>query len=188
VKSKKKRFARIPFRLSLDPADLIRLRDLYLKDAKELARERAAFEGGARIAGGEFSKGPLRPIFRWKSPRPKTLLECNSDTDVADALRLAVSAQSERSAMAVLCGLRGVEVPVASAILTAIDQLRFTVIDFRALETLEVDMPAPTVEQYLQYLAYCRARANEFGITLRDLDRALWQRSKSGKRRLTTPA
>jgi hypothetical protein len=39
----------------------------------------------------------------------------------------------------VLTGLAGVEVPVASAIVTVVDPERFTIIDFRALWSLCID-------------------------------------------------
>jgi hypothetical protein len=80
--------------------------------------------------------------------------------------------------VSVLCGLRGVKIPVASAILTAIFPERFTAIDYRALESLGVEKPALTVNYYLVYLDYCRGTAAQYGLTLRDLDRALWQASK----------
>jgi hypothetical protein len=49
---------------------------------------------------------------------------------------LANEAKSEWSAIAVLCGLDGVEVRVASAALTAVKPCAHTIIDFRALEAL----------------------------------------------------
>jgi hypothetical protein len=93
-------------------------------------------------------------------------------------LRLAVSARTERASVAVLKGLHGVDVPVATAILTAIDQDRYTVIDVRALESLGVKIPFPTIDDYLEYLLYCKSKAAEWGVSLRTLDRALWQWSK----------
>jgi len=47
--------------------------------------------------------------------------------------QLALAARTERSAISVLRGLAGVDVPVASAIMTAIDPKRYTILDFRAL-------------------------------------------------------
>jgi hypothetical protein len=52
--------------------------------------------------------------------------------EVEDALRLALAARTERSAIAVLRGLGGVDVPVASAIMTAVDPSRYTILDFPA--------------------------------------------------------
>ena len=95
-----------------------------------------------------------------------------------DALHLAVHAQTERAAIAVLCGLHGVDVPVASAILTAVAPERFTIIDYRALESLGVTNYVPTVDFYLAYLRACRELVRENTVSLRELDRALWQWSK----------
>jgi hypothetical protein len=74
--------------------------------------------------------------------------------------------------------LNGVQTPVASAVLTAIDPARYTVIDFRALESLGIKNKTITVDFYLEYLGYCRRLANKFRITLRHMDRVLWQWSK----------
>jgi len=175
---KNTRFKKIKFRLRLTPQTLMRLRDRYFDDKSGMKREEAAFEAGRRILGGYYGEDVLAAIFRWKSNRPKALLARNDPADVADALRLATSAATARAAIAVLCGLRGIAVPVASAVMTAVDQERFTVIDFRALQTLGVELESPTIDQYTQYLEYCQAKSQELALTLRDLDRALWQHSK----------
>jgi hypothetical protein len=74
---------------------------------------------------------------------------------------------------------RWVAVPVASAILTAIDPDKYAVIDFRALEALGSTSKDRTVNFYLDYLDSCRQLATEHRVTPRDLDRALWQWSKT---------
>jgi hypothetical protein len=118
----------------------------------------------------------LVTIFKWKTKgRGKTRLRKNSDAEIADALNLASHAETERAAVAVLLGLHGVQVPVASAILTAIDPERYTVIDFRALESLGCDSKDRSVNFYLAYLKTCRHLASKHKVTLRNLDRALWQ-------------
>jgi hypothetical protein len=167
-----------------DKEQVERLKRLYLADEKDRVKEARAFEAGACIRQGDFSRKPLEMIYEWKTRgRGKGWLARNSDEEICDALRLAVMAETERAAVAVLKGLQGVDVPVASAILTAIDQERYTAIDFRALEALGVKIPLPTINDYLEYLAYCREQAREWKVPLRDLDRALWQWSKeqSGK-------
>jgi len=71
---------------------------------------------GKRIASGDLSRENLQMIFKWKTGgRRITLLDRNNEKEIAGALRLANEAKSERSAIAVLCGLNGIEVPVASA-------------------------------------------------------------------------
>lgn len=64
---------------------------------------------------------------------------------------------------------------MASAILTAIDPERYTVIDFRALEALGNMANDCSVNFYLNYLDACRRLAKGHDVSLRDLDRALWQ-------------
>jgi hypothetical protein len=125
-------------------------------------------------------------IFCWKTGgRGISRLHRNTDEEIADALLLAVRAAADRSALAVLCGLNGVEVPVASAILTAINPERFTIIDFRALESLGItDRQAYyAIDFFIDYLRFCRGLASQCRVGLRTLDRALWQWSKEKTKR-----
>jgi hypothetical protein len=162
------------FELQFAPALLRELAARYQYDD-----ENKALMAGSRIAGGENSRTNLEVIFRWKTGgRGISRLSRNTDTEIEDALRMAVGAQTERAAVAVLCGLYGVEVPVASAVLTAINPQRYTIIDFRALESLGIKSYYATVDYYLVYLAQCRDLAHQHSIGLRELDRALWQWSK----------
>jgi hypothetical protein len=115
--------------------------------------------------------GTSAVIFDWKTKgRGRTRVAANSDAEIADALRLAVTAKTERAAIAVLCGLHGVQIPVASAILAAIDPLRFTIIDFRALEALGIKKAVLNIDYYLAYLSHCRELASKHGVTLRQLE------------------
>ena len=81
-------------------------------------------------------------------------------------------------AVAVLTALRGVGIPMASAILTAINPERYTVLDFRALESLGIKNWRDSFAFYVTYLEACRELAARHGKSLRTLDRALWQWSK----------
>jgi hypothetical protein len=73
-------------------------------------------------------------------------LDQNTPEDVEDALRLALAARTERRAISVLRGLAGVDVPVASAIMTAVDPKRYTILDFRALFSLGVERSSWSVD------------------------------------------
>jgi hypothetical protein len=135
-----------------------------------------ALVAGQRISRGECTGANLQIIFEWKSKgRGRSRIRNNSESDIAEALRIAATAEGERAAISVLLGLNGVDVPVASAILTAINPQKYTIIDFRALKSLGADTPDRSVNYYLQYLSVCREIAQRFGVTLRELDRALWQ-------------
>ena len=52
---------------------------------------------------------------------------------------------------------------------------RYTIIDYRGLEALGEKRTWHTVDSYLAYLEHCRKLARENGVSLRELDRALWQ-------------
>jgi hypothetical protein len=146
---------------------------------ENLEDDKKAFAAAKRVRGGDYSRSNLEEIVAWKSDRRLALIKENSDSEIADALRLALCAKEPRSALAVLTGLRGVGTPMASAILTAIDQEKYTVIDFRALEALGVADGDTGLEFYLRhYLPECKRLASEAGVSLRMLDRALWAWSK----------
>ena len=148
--------------------------DRYTSNTSEMQRENQAIASGDRIASGDLDPRHLEAIIDWKSPRPKRLIAQNTPEDIGDALRVACTTPQERTAIAVLCGLRGIRVPMASAILTAINRDRYTIIDWRALKALTVKRSEVTIDNYLEYLAYCRDQAATLQVGLRDLDRALW--------------
>jgi hypothetical protein len=138
-----------------------------------------ALSAGADIRSGAYTRQNLERIFEWKTNgRGRSRLRKNSDAEIAEALTLSTSAQTDRCAVAVLMGLNGVRVPVASAVVTAINPERFTIVDFRALEALGVEQPYISIDFYLAYLDACRGIACENNVALRTLDRALWQWSK----------
>ena len=170
------------FKLKFDPKEIQPL----AARRKNSPKYSEAMEAGSRIQQGQCTRENLEKIFRWKTRgRGGGRLIKNEDAEIADALKLATMAKTDRAALAVLVGLNGVRVPVASAILAAIDPEKFTVIDVRALEALNVTNPRITINLYLDYLNECRRLACENSVKLRTLDEALWQWSKersSGKR------
>jgi hypothetical protein len=139
----------------------------------------AALDAGARISLGDFSRENLEAIFEWKTKgRGRSRLTKNSDDEITDALKLAIEAKTPRAAVAVLTGLSGVDVPVASAILATTKPADHTIIDWRALHALDVYASTITIKLYLMYLSHCRKLAALAAVTLRELDRAMWQWSK----------
>jgi len=167
------------FHLQFDPSEINDLTHRY--DIKE---DDDPIQAGSAIRAGDQSRTNLLRIFEWKTNgRGRSRISQNTDTEISDALRMAVEAKTDRASIAVLCGLNGVAVPVASAILTAIDPSRYTIIDFRALEALGYTGSDRTIDFYLGYLNYCRESANQLKVSLRDFDRALWQWSKEKNRR-----
>jgi hypothetical protein len=164
------------FALQFPPSELLTLADRYGYE-----QDNDALNAGKSIANGDYSVATLKIIIEWKSARIAGLIEKNSAADVAKALRFATDKRtSEKWAIDTLCGLKGVGIPVASAILTMIYPRKYTIIDFRALEALGIKRGGDeeTVDYYLEYLQACRSVANDCKVDLRTLDRALWQWSK----------
>lgn len=155
---------------------------------KEHELERAAFEAGAAIRNGEYSLANLEVIVRWKSERVVHFLIGNSEAKIMQVLEIAASPDSSaRRAVDALTELRGIDLPIATAILAAIAPERYNVLDFRALEAL--GHARHDVEFYAEYVAFCR-RLAERGIVkpqndlpgptpLHALERALWEWSRS---------
>jgi hypothetical protein len=178
------------FELQSAESDLQQLAEQYWQEAgeRERALEKAAFEAGAAIRGGEYTLPNLEAIVRWKSERMVHYLIANSSENIRSALAIAASPESKtEDAVKALTALRGVDISIATAILAAIYPERYAVLDYRALETL--GHARHDVEFYVEYNAFCR-RLAECGIVkaqeslpgptpLHALERGLWQWSRS---------
>lgn len=118
--------------------------------------------------------------YRWKNARGIRFFEGNDPRNVTRRVRRALDLQDEAKALATLMGLRGVKARVASAILAVFRPERYTVMDWRAWETLRQHGLLSDLEDkswqaaWPGYLAVCRRIKERNGVSFRDLDRALW--------------
>jgi hypothetical protein len=154
---------------------------------KDKREEEEAFDAGRAIRDGDRSLETLKKIVHWKSPRVVHHLETNDPRKIETALEVAANHTDALKALKELQELKGVAIPVASAILTTIHPERYTIIDFRALEAL--GHFGHDEEFYIAYLKFCRELSLTADINeqldlpgaskLRTLDRALWQWSAS---------
>jgi hypothetical protein len=138
-------------------------------------RESKAMAAGKRIKSGDREVADLLAIAAWKSPRRQALILENSAELVAEALEMACKVKSERLAVVALSALSGVGLPMASAIMTCVNPGRYTVIDVRALDALGERGRGITASIYEHYLKFCRHESARLDVSLRTLDRALWQ-------------
>lgn len=115
----------------------------------------------------------------WKTVRSRPKVATNTEAAIVDATGRALSAGDEATRIAALLELDGVGVPTASTLLYFAFPDDYPILDVRALESLGVK-PRSTypVSFWLEYLAACRELAGEAGVSLRTLDKALWQHSK----------
>jgi len=120
------------FELQPAEADLQQLADKYWQEASERERqlEKAAFEAGQAIREGDYSLPNLETIVRWKSERVVHYLIGNSNENLRKALSLAAAPETPvRDAVNALTGLRGIDLPIATAILSTIHPDRYAVLD-----------------------------------------------------------
>lgn len=180
------------FELQPTEAELQELADQYWMQScnRERQLEIEAFEAGAAIRNGEYSLANLEAIVRWKSERLVHYLIGNGSLRIRQALEVAAAPESTvEEAMMALLELRGVDVPMASAILAAIFPERYIELDYQDLEAL--GQARQDVRFYEEYLAYCRGLADRGVVHAQDelpgptslhtLDRALaqWSRNRS---------
>ncbi len=124
----------------------------------------------------------------WKTVRSRPKVAANTEAAVVDATRRALAAGDEATRIAALLELEGVGVPTASTLLYFAFPDDYPILDVRALESLGVK-PRSTypVSFWLEYLEACRRIARDAGVSVRTLDKALWQYSKELSRALTDP-
>ncbi len=163
------------FQLQYNAADIPRLAAEYMRTQAE--RDQEMEDAGRRISNGPVRRRDLETIYRWKSARRIALFRKNTDAQIELAPKEAINGADIKQAVCSLVRLDGVGVKMASAILTAIDPERYTVLDFRALEALGT-RNSDNVDLYVLYVEACRNMAKKYGVKMRDFDRANWQWSK----------
>ena len=98
----------------------------------------------------------------------------------AGLIRRALADSDDGIALATVCGIYRFGPAMGSVVLAACRPDRFTVADSRALAALRGLGRMPTgppgfrLADWLQYLSTCRGLAMLCGLSLRDVDRALW--------------
>src|SRR5262245_65837734 len=85
---------------------------------------------------GYLTAAELEAVCRWKSPRAIHLIRSNAPRRVRALTGRALRARGERQRLEALTELRGVSVPMASALLTLLDPRRYGVLDIRVWQFL----------------------------------------------------
>jgi hypothetical protein len=135
--------------------------------------------GAAVRARGYYTRDEFLEVCRWKTPRSRPKVASNTEAVVIEATRQALAAADEATRISALLALTGVGVPTASTLLYCAFPDDYPILDVRALESLGVKPRSQyPVTFWLEYLQACRGLAREHSVTIRTLDKALWQHSK----------
>lgn len=118
----------------------------------------------------------LHAVGQWKAGgRLRHLIDRNSKDTVLRVSGAAFAETKERLRIEKLTELVGVSWPMASTILHFVFPERYPIVDIRAMNTLGGPDPSRfDFENWRRYFELCRKTAKEYGVSLRDLDRALW--------------
>ena len=132
-------------------------------------------------AAGYLTKADFLELCYWKSPRILPQARRNSEAFIQAVTRTALSTPSEQLRVEVLTLLRGVGWPVASVILHFAHAEPYPILDFRALWSLNCEDIPYNFDYWWRFTQYCRQLAQECQVSMRVLDRALWQYSKENQ-------
>jgi hypothetical protein len=139
-------------------------------------------------ARGYYDRDDLMAVGEWKLtgsywPKHRKTMDRNTDEMIRDITRTAQTAPLSIQHR-IMCLLDGVGEPVASALLMTWDDAAHTVIDRKAVKSLQVHgeiAPGPegALPPYLEYLDVCQRIRQRCGCDLRGLDRALYKANGS---------
>jgi hypothetical protein len=135
--------------------------------------------GAAARARGHYTRAEFIEVCAWKTARSRPKVAANAERAVIGATARALGSSDETARIGALLELHGVGVPTASTLLYCAFPDEYPILDVRALESLGVGPRSSyPVSFWLAYLEACRALARATGVSLRTLDKALWQHSK----------
>jgi len=127
-----------------------------------------------------LTKSTLKMIEDWKWGRKRGLVANNEEPFVREVTRTSLTTRNERLKLEVLTLLNGVGIRMASTILYFLYPEECTIMDWRAWESLkrfkEIEGEiTDTFESWRTYNHACRRIAAQNRVSLRELDKALWQ-------------
>ena len=151
----------------------------HVEDSRLLAA------GAAARRRGYYTREEFLEACAWKTARSRSKVAANTGDRVIAATGRALTAVDEAARMSALLHLRGVGVPTASTLLHFAFPDQYPILDVRALDSLGVKPRSQyPVSFWLAYLGACRELARRAGVSLRTLDKALWQHSKEASRQM----
>ena len=134
---------------------------------------------------GYLTADDLLALDKWKldTGRNQHNIKKNEKQQVGiveDMTGLAFSAKTELGRLRCLFALKGVKLPVGSAILHWFHEDDYPIWDFRARESVQYDdnLYDHWFKGWIAYVNFCKKTAKDNGVCMRTLDRALWKYSR----------
>lgn len=132
---------------------------------------------------GCLNKPELVKICRWKSPRGIGHIQKNRDPIIRKITKEALATRTEQGKMKLLTSLKGVSIPMASAILMLTNPKRYGVIDIRVWQLLykmgtvstNADGAGFNFNQWYRFLKIIRYFAKKYKVGARDIERTLFK-------------
>ena len=115
--------------------------------------------------------------WKWQGGRTAQLVKRNSDADVREITAVAFSTTNERLRIGALLSLAGVEWPMASVILHFAFPNHYPILDVRAMNSVGGSI-IYNFDRWINFVRICRDKRDEYAVTMRSLDKALWRFDK----------
>ncbi|MBU2471657.1 MAG: hypothetical protein KKF20_04550 [Bacteroidetes bacterium] len=136
---------------------------------------------------GYFTKSQFLQMCHWKGPRPLKHYKSNSEDLVVLVSKKVLATEYEKRRIELLSSLKGVSIPVASAILMLIDPKKYGVIDIRVWQLLYLYGSVKTkpdgknfsIANWYTYLMKIRYFASRFNASARQIERTLFEYHKT---------
>ena len=131
----------------------------------------------AAIARGYMTRVDLAAVatWKWRGGRTRQLCAKNTEADVKEVTKISFAANSERLRIGALLALDGVQWPMASVILHFGFPDQYPILDKRTMKSVGGSSNY-TIELWKEYTDLCVAKAIEYNVSLRCIDKALWVR------------
>jgi len=123
-------------------------------------------------------------LGRWKTKRQTSNYKANDESKIIEVTRSIHQVSDELIKLNILATLRGVSVAVASTILHYLQPNDFPIFDYHARTTLEKaglwtrKTKDASAQAWLEYVKIMRQLSNQLGVSLRNLDKALFAYDK----------
>ncbi len=135
--------------------------------------------GEVARATGYLTREQFLNIAEWKTKRSKSRCRKNSEEFVRAVTSSALASDEPRFKIEVLRLLDGVDWATASVVLHFCDREKWPILDFRAFWSLGEEVPRNLdFDSWQNYTSFTRELAQEWSVSMRTLDMALWSYSK----------